>query len=163
SRWPYAYGAFADGTPIWDPFRKLYLEQGDAVRRFGNPFETSSPNCYRAWLLARDGERLPPALRVLYGERPALARLFPDPAGKDRTALVAWCREHVEEVALQSGLPVRFLQRALPPAASVPEQEQASHSRGPLMEPQVASRRPVFGPLVSLVKRGIRKVIRWYV
>jgi DNA repair exonuclease SbcCD ATPase subunit len=31
------------------------------------------------------------------------------------------------------------------------------------MEPQVASRRPVIGPLITFSKRVVRKLIRWYV
>jgi hypothetical protein len=97
--WPYAYGSFANGIPIPDLARQLYVRLGDAVERFGDPFQTG-PGSYFDWLNEGiDGAGSPTRLWTeVYAARPDLQLAFPDLADRDRDAFMAWTAERgVEE------------------------------------------------------------------
>jgi len=55
--WPYAYGSFDNGIPVPDAARRAYRELGEAAGRFGNPFETASPDSFFHWLRRRGALR----------------------------------------------------------------------------------------------------------
>jgi glycosyltransferase involved in cell wall biosynthesis len=50
SRWPYAFACFDNGESISDADRAAYLQLGERVADFGNPFATASPNSFHRWL-----------------------------------------------------------------------------------------------------------------
>ena len=97
--WPYAYGAFDSGVPVPDVARSLLAEMGDAAGRFGDPLRTG-PGSYYEWLNhAVDGGPVTRLWHAVYRARPDLQGAFPDLAGADREAFLAWAtqsgrREH---------------------------------------------------------------------
>jgi hypothetical protein len=110
--WPYSYRAFDNGVPIPDIARSLYLELGDDVDRFGDPFQTTRPNSYFRWLNEPAGDSDAGAGNVtrlwqaVHRSRLDLQRAFPDPLGADGTAFLTWaagagCDHH--------GVPAAFL------------------------------------------------------
>jgi glycosyltransferase involved in cell wall biosynthesis len=52
-QWPYSFDAFDNGFPILDAMRRTYAELKDPDR-FGDPFETSSPNSFFPWVTQGD-------------------------------------------------------------------------------------------------------------
>lgn len=93
-RWPYAYGAFDNGVPIPNLARQLYVELGDTVEPFGDPFRTAGDS-YFTWLNApAEGDGGPTRLwSHVYGIRPDVQAAFPDVADRDRDAFMAWAAE----------------------------------------------------------------------
>jgi hypothetical protein len=56
--WPQAFSVFDNGVPIPDELRMRYLEMGDEVARFGDPFASAPPESfYRAWQAEQVGLR----------------------------------------------------------------------------------------------------------
>jgi hypothetical protein len=49
-KWPYAYDRFDNGDPIPEIARRLYLTRDGDVETFGDPFHTTGPGSYFAWL-----------------------------------------------------------------------------------------------------------------
>lgn len=93
--WPYAYGSFANGIPIPDVARLLYLQLADAVERFGDPFQTTGADSYFEWLNERtNGSESPTRLWTqIYDSRPDLQAAFPDIVDRDRRDFMAWTAE----------------------------------------------------------------------
>lgn len=103
--WPYAFGRFDDGVAIPDVAREIYRELGAAVDRFGDPFAAAAASSFRRYLeepvdgIGGPARRLTRLWRAVYDRRPDLRRAFPDLAGSDREAFLAWTassglREH---------------------------------------------------------------------
>jgi Methyltransferase domain len=91
SRWPYAYGRFADGVAIPDVARQLY-QAAASTEDFGDPFRTDGARSFLRWLTepvdaAGSVSRLWDAV---YRLRPDLQRAFPDVLGGDREAFLKW-------------------------------------------------------------------------
>jgi len=92
---PYAYGAFADGTPIPAVARSLYLSLGPAQARFGDPFAVGGES-FMAWLAepvrgrGAGGAYLSRLLHFVHQSRLDLQQNFPDPAGDDLRGLTQW-------------------------------------------------------------------------
>lgn len=101
----YAFGRFADGCRIPDVARRLYFERGDAVRRFGDPFEVGRRGSFRDWLTrpVRGGcSRL--ALAIHASDRDLIAA-FPDPSGAHAGAFLSWLhRKGPRELGLDAAL-----------------------------------------------------------
>lgn len=112
----YSFGSFDNGVPIPDAARALLRSFPDAATRFPNPFDPAGDDSFYAWLTSPD-ERLGRTHRipVLWGEihrlRADLQRAFPDPAGQDAKAFLAWTvssglREHrIDARLLPAGSP----------------------------------------------------------
>ncbi len=49
SAWPYTYNFFDNGVEITDDARRVYRELNDAVKKFGNPFETDKKNAFEKY------------------------------------------------------------------------------------------------------------------
>jgi hypothetical protein len=93
-RWPYAYGSFANGVAIPAVARQLYLQLGDAVERFGDPFRTSGPDSYFRWLNEQVNRSSVTRLWAhVHGGRPDLQVAFPDLLDGDGDAFMAWAAE----------------------------------------------------------------------
>lgn len=103
--WPYAYGSFDNGVPIPDVARSLYLELGDVVERFGDPFRSAARHSFFSWLnesvedQQSESQKVTRLWQAVYRSRPDLQRAFPDILGADRNAFLDWTaqsgvREH---------------------------------------------------------------------
>ena len=88
--WPYAFGQFDNGVTIPDLARRAYLELGDGVAVFGNPFETGSRDSYYRWLTSSSGRDLAPLLKEVLKHRPDLVRAFPNVDSTDRRGFLLW-------------------------------------------------------------------------
>ena len=92
-------GLSTDGVPVPDVARSLLAEMGDTAGRFGDPLRTG-PGSYYEWLNhAVDGGTVTRLWHAVYRARPDLQSAFPDLAGADREAFLAWAaqsgrREH---------------------------------------------------------------------
>ena len=47
---PYAFGRFDNGVAITDKVRRVYIDLGESVSQFGNPFETGRTDSFFSWL-----------------------------------------------------------------------------------------------------------------
>lgn len=81
-----------NGIRIPDLVRAVYGDLGDAARRFGDPFRTSSPGSFFHWLLQPlDGDcRVTRLWAEVLRRRPDVENAFPDPFGDDLDGFVAW-------------------------------------------------------------------------
>ena len=107
--WSYAFGRFADGSPVPEVVRELHDELG--AERFGDPFAVG-PGSFAAWLAEPADARWPGVSRLwleLHGRRDDLRAAFPDPLGADRFDFARWTRH---TGAAQHGLPERLDVRA---------------------------------------------------
>lgn len=97
----YAFGTFADGTPIPSSVRALYRED-DALRALagGDPFAVAG--------LFAQGESggLPTILRALWLQHPHLQRAFPDPLESSREGYYRW---FVDAGAVEMGIAQAFV------------------------------------------------------
>ena len=111
---PYSFGAFDNGVPIPDIARALLRDLPGSRERFPDPFTTGREDSFLHWLTSPD-QRLGADHRVpvLWGEvhrrREDLRRAFPDPAGRDQGAFLAWTassglREHGVDARLLPGI-----------------------------------------------------------
>lgn len=92
--WPYAFGYFDNGVRIPDFVRRRYMEMGEGVKKFGNPFsaEIYSSNYFK-WLQEYiDGEtpHISRLMYELYKIRPDVQQVFPDILGQDRDRFWIW-------------------------------------------------------------------------
>lgn len=93
--WEYRYDRFDNGVRIFPLLRKLYARCTSTARsRFGDPFATTTLGSFFAWAttIPRAGHQLSPFLQAMYDSRTDLARRYPNPAGPDRPAFLAWAR-----------------------------------------------------------------------
>lgn len=131
---PYAFGRFADGTPIPDVARSFYLSLGPERSRFGDPFATGEGS-FLAWANApAKGAPAPGTgylsrlLLHLHRERPDLVQSFPDPAGRDLLRFARWLEEAGPR---EYALAPPFLAPVAPllAAPAAPGAAAASHAR----------------------------------
>ncbi|MFN8523773.1 MAG: hypothetical protein U0821_11805 [Chloroflexota bacterium] len=102
SRRSYGYGQFSDGVPVSFHLRRLYHQLGPRQRGgLGDPWCIQRRSTFRAWATEPIPEwgYLTPLALHLHSERADLAGAFPDVAGRDREAYVAWLRDAEPECA----------------------------------------------------------------
>jgi hypothetical protein len=95
---PYAYDTFDNGLPIPGIARQIYLDLGEDVHRFGDPFRTAGEGSFFNWLRqpARPGDSgagtgvVSRLWDAVHRSRADLRRAYPDPHGADREAFLAW-------------------------------------------------------------------------
>ena len=91
---PYAYGHFADGSPIPDVLRICLRNHDSAGKTWQNPFETDQPNHFREWATApgviAPYKYLSPFALTLYRVRADLQAAFPDLTGIDQLRYATW-------------------------------------------------------------------------
>jgi hypothetical protein len=97
---PYAYAAFDNGVVVPQVARAMYAELGEETDRFGDPFATSGPDSYYAWLQqdAAAGAPAEPVVSRLwywvYRRRSDLQAVYADVLGRDRAGFAGWARDH---------------------------------------------------------------------
>lgn len=123
---PCAYDAFDNGVPIPDQVRRIYRDLGrPQAAAFGDPRRTAAAGSFFRWLAGPreddpDPEQgIPRLWRILYEERPDVARAYPDPLGADREGLRRWIREFGAE------------EHGIPAALCPPVTSDASHPSTP--------------------------------
>lgn len=92
-KWPYYYGAFDNGVKIPDLARRVYLDMGDAVKKFGNPFSTSGENSFYNWLNEPVDKKSPAFTRLFYSiylKNPDLQKAYPDVKGAHLKPFLVW-------------------------------------------------------------------------
>jgi glycosyltransferase involved in cell wall biosynthesis len=129
ARWPYAYARFSNGVPIAGFARRVYWSLGDAVGRFGDPFDVRGAGSYWNWLReeAHAGSGISRFWYHLYSIRPDLQAVFPDVFGRSRLEYISWVVTHgraeqgVPEDLVPAGSPLAShpVGRALGPRAAV--------------------------------------------
>lgn len=100
SRWPYEFATTASGAPLSPELRDLW----DRARSLGalqdTPFTHEGERAFLGWLAEAatvSGEGpLNRYLAALHEARPELRERFPEPAGADRAAYLAWAEEQAE-------------------------------------------------------------------
>jgi glycosyltransferase involved in cell wall biosynthesis len=109
----YAYGFFADGTPIPDFARYIYREDYDWENSTDDPYEPEGCANYLGYLnepLTLRGSYLPWVTRLghkLYQARPDLQQAFPDLTGEQGKRFADW---YVHSVAEQAGFDDCFIE-----------------------------------------------------
>jgi glycosyltransferase involved in cell wall biosynthesis len=91
-RWPYVWGAFADGTSIPDVARSLFRSLPRTKRAaFGDPFSIG-PGSFFEWLRSpvRSGARITQLQYHIYRLRDDLVESHPDVLGRDQERFVHW-------------------------------------------------------------------------
>ncbi len=91
--WPYAFGYFDNGIKIPDFVRRYYLELGEEVKKFGNPFSVEDENSYFQWLQENIDNGRPNISRLmytLYAMEPEIQQTFPDIRNRDRASFYSW-------------------------------------------------------------------------
>ncbi|WP_394781769.1 glycosyltransferase [Undibacterium sp.] len=97
----YAFGTFAEGTPIPTALRLLYREDADVRFQAGaNPFEGAG------YFVHGEAGSLPPILRGLWLEHHHLQQIFPDPLNSSRIAFYRW---FAESGGIEAGIPESFI------------------------------------------------------
>lgn len=97
-RWPYSYDRFDNQVPIPDIARELYLELGDKVTRFGDPFQTANDQSFYRWLndpVDSPAKGIRPITQIwhgIYRRRPDLRQAYPDLFGANREAFLEWTK-----------------------------------------------------------------------
>jgi hypothetical protein len=110
--WPYAYARFDNGVVIPDIVRQIYLDLGDAVGQFGDPFHTAPAHSFFRWLNQPVDDHPDPTQRVtqfwqaVYQRRGDVQAAFPDLLGAHRSGFLAWVAEHG---APDLGVPVELV------------------------------------------------------
>lgn len=105
SRWSYAFGRFDNGVKIPDIARDIYLDLGESVGRFGDPFVAAPTTSFYSWLrqpAEAVGTRGAPISNLwfeIYGRRSDVRLECPDIGGEDRDRFLRWTsgsgvREH---------------------------------------------------------------------
>lgn len=103
--WPYAFDCFDNGVSIPRAARNLYRQFDDEkAAAFGDPFCTSCPRSYFAWLNERVRPDQPDCAvtrlwDAVYRSRPDVQSAYPDHLGADRLGFLTWIvtsglREH---------------------------------------------------------------------
>jgi hypothetical protein len=99
-RWPYAWERFDNGVVIPPVVRTIYLELGESVEAFGDPFRAEAPGSFFRWLgepvdrQASEGGSVSRLWAEIHRRRPDLQQAFPDLLGADRQAFLAWTAHH---------------------------------------------------------------------
>ncbi len=99
-KWQYAFGRFDNNVNIPQLARVLYGRLSrEQLHSFGNPFATSGPHTFFAWInLPEHGTRpdgLPTPTRLhmeIYRARVELQKAFPDPTHADQEGFIGWLR-----------------------------------------------------------------------
>lgn len=131
--WPFALAAFDDGVPIPDFARRACREADPGGITWLDPYDTSSPGSFRAWLNEPvDGVHGPIVTRLalqVFRERIDLQKAFPDVLGQHRAAYSAWFAASVRE---QHGFDPLFIEPMLPRDEAVePPAEHSDHTKVP--------------------------------
>ncbi|MBL6691816.1 MAG: glycosyltransferase [Pseudomonadales bacterium] len=112
SKIPYAYGRFADGTPIPDFARYIYREDYDWQRSKDDPYEAEGCANYLGYLnepVNLNGKVIPWITRLaykLYNARPDLQEAFPDLSGAHGKRFADW---YIQSAAEQAGFDESFI------------------------------------------------------
>ena len=120
SRWPLPFARFDNGVALSPIVRHLYLSLGPERQRFGDPFATTPPEAFLAWLNAPAPGEPPtaPYISNLLAHVPLvrtdLRDRFPDYRGRHREEYLEWLRS---TGPWQLGLDSRFLTCASAPPA----------------------------------------------
>ncbi len=97
-KWPYSYGALADGTRVDDTMREMYDEFADEQSgEVPSPFTIEGVNAFAHWLNAQAPDApagISRALARVYRDRPDLQLAYPDLAGAGRERLMRWVEEY---------------------------------------------------------------------
>ncbi len=136
---PYAFGAFADGTPIPGAIRALYREDVQ-IRAFAGAHPDSQPEVFTQ----SESQGLPTILRALWLQQQHLQRAFPDPLGASRLAYHRW---FVETGAGDL---------RMPPAFIAPVKRAYNHLTG-MAKLQAAQKTPRGTPLLGRALIGLHK------
>lgn len=96
--WPYKYGRFSNGAAVPAFFRRMFVEFGEARRRFGNPFAAGEGSFFD-WLLspAKSGSPHSNLGMWMYRARPDVQRVYPDIEGANAEQYLTWQRDHAAE------------------------------------------------------------------
>jgi glycosyltransferase involved in cell wall biosynthesis len=98
---PYGFGCFADGTPIPGTTRRLLQLVDPEGKRWSDPFATSEPDSFLAWLQSPDAPRsaipLPRIAFTIWEQRHDLQQVFPSPDRRDRASFAEWFVSHAAE------------------------------------------------------------------
>jgi glycosyltransferase involved in cell wall biosynthesis len=107
--WPYVFGTLGDGTRLDDTLRAMFDEFADEHDgAVASPFTLEGVRSFDSWLRAQ-APNAPPgisrALARVYERRTDIRGAFPDLAGDDRAAFLAWAASHgvAEEPLLARG------------------------------------------------------------
>jgi glycosyltransferase involved in cell wall biosynthesis len=109
---PYAFGFFADGTPIPDFARHIYRNDYDWKHSDDDPYERQGCANYLGYLnepMNISGKRLPWITRLalkLYEARPDLQEAFPDLSGAHGKRFADW---YIQSAAEQTGFDECFI------------------------------------------------------
>ena len=112
SKIPYAYGRFADGTPIPDFARYIYREDYDWQRSKDDPYEAEGCANYLGYLnepVNLNGKTIPWITRLaykLYCARPDLQEAFPDLSAAHGKRFADW---YIQSAAEQAGFDESFI------------------------------------------------------
>ena len=92
--WPYAFACFDNGIHIISPVREHYLNLGEKVREFGNPFSTRGRHTFFSWL-SQPAEGSSGSVsrfwHCVYLSRPDLQSTYPDVFGEHSEVFLHWC------------------------------------------------------------------------
>ena len=92
--WPYAFDYFDNGIKIINPVREQYLNLGEKMLEFGNPFSTRGHHTFFTWLSQPAEKSFSDISRFwhcVYLSRPDLRSAYPDVFGRDGQAFLYWC------------------------------------------------------------------------
>jgi hypothetical protein len=97
--WPYAYGRFDNGVAIPEIVRTIYLDLGERVERFGDPFRAAGSAGFFRWLNEpagpqAAGEPITHLWEEIHRRRPDLRHAFPHVLDGDREAFLHWVAAH---------------------------------------------------------------------
>jgi len=92
--WPYAFDYFDNGIKIINPVREQYLNLGEKMLEFGDPFSTRGRRTFFTWLSQPAEKSFSDISRFwhcVYLSRPDLRSAYPDVFGRDGQAFLYWC------------------------------------------------------------------------
>ncbi|WP_028046877.1 glycosyltransferase family 4 protein [Cellulomonas sp. URHE0023] len=113
-----SFDTTADGIPVHGALRLAFRKAVDSWRSGTgheppDPFDTSDPGAFTAWLdevTSRDGGPLTRYLRAIYDDRPDLQARYPQVPGADVGPLLRWAETHAR---LENDYETRLIDSAL--------------------------------------------------
>jgi|GEM_PF-406007 len=121
SRWEYGFSRFSDGQPVSRGMRLVYQGLTPVERAvFGDPFRAGpeTNGTFRDWILKRSAATgIAPIVSWLLGQRPDLARAFPDPYGANQAEFREWLAAHGRD---ELGVGPELLDEAIPDSEETP-------------------------------------------
>lgn len=93
TRFPYAYGSFADAEPVTRTWRSTYLAAEAEGLSWADPFRVGRGS-FREWALIPESAvvRVPPFVRKVWDARPDVRAVFPLGLTEQAGSLVDWVR-----------------------------------------------------------------------